>query len=257
MGAVAELAAHADRIAGLGHNSPPEPTPYEAVKVHIEDLMVEARNWCDGAKVESQEQADVVSRLIEDFRDAHTAADNARKAENEEFDKGKAAVQAKYAPLIADTKAVRGKTVLATEALKAALKPFLDAEAAKKRAIEEAARQEAERAAAAAAEAVRAAPADNLEAREAAEELVEVARLAANTASRAGHDKAQARGGSRAIGLRKFYRAEMNDRKAALLHYIETQPDAFVTFLQGLADADVFAGKRQIPGFTVIEDTKL
>lgn len=257
MGAVAELAHHAEQIAGMGHNSPPEPTPFEAVKIHIDDLWVEAKNWADGTPVETQAQADEVSRLIEDFRLAHAAADNARKAENEVFDKGKAAVQEKYAPLIADTKAVTGKTVKAQAALKAALKPFLDRQEAEKRAAALKAQEEAQAAAAKAAAALREADDSDLEAKEAAEALIEDARLAATAASRASNDKAQARGGSRAMGLRKTYTPVMTDRKAALMHYAVNRADALVDFLQQLAVTDVREGKRVIPGFDVVEGTAL
>lgn len=251
--ALAELPA--DHLPGA--NNPPEATPFEAVSIHIDDLMTEARNWCDGAKVENQAQADAVSRLIEDFRLAHQAADKARVEENRPFDEGKAAVQSKYAPLIADTKTVTGKTVLATNALKAALKPFLDALAAQKRAAELAAQQEAQRAAAAAAEAMRASAPDNLEEREAAEALVETARLAEKAASRAANDKAQAHGGSRALGLKTYFRPEMISPGDALRHYAVERNAELKTFLTGLAEADVREGKRQIPGFKVIEDTRL
>lgn len=251
--ALAQLPA--DHLPGA--NNPPGPTPFEAVSVHIDDLMTEARHWCDGAKVENQGQADAVSRLIEDFRLAHQAADDARKDENKPFDEGKAAVQSKYAPLIADTKAQTGKTVMATNALKAALKPFLDAERARKLAIELAAQEEAKRAADAAAAAMRATSPDNLEGREAAEALVETARLAEKAASRAGNDKAQAHGGSRALGLKTFFRPEMISPGEALRHYAVERNAELKTFLTGLAEADVREGKRQIPGFKVIEDTRL
>lgn len=242
--------------AGAGHNNPPL-TPFEACKLHIEDLLIEARNWCDGAKVENQGQADVVSRLIEDIRLAHKAADDARKVENVPFDQGKAEVQARYAPLISDTNAVKGKTVLADTALKAALKPFLDAEKARKLAIEQAAQLEAQRAAQAAADAMRAAEPDDLEAREAAEDLVETARLAEKAATRAGNDKAQAHGGSKALGLKTFWRPEMVSPGEALRHYAVERNAELKTFLQGLAEADVREGKRKIPGFNVVEDTRL
>jgi hypothetical protein len=37
-------------VAEIGHNNPPEPTPYEAVKVHLDDLLTEAANWADGRR---------------------------------------------------------------------------------------------------------------------------------------------------------------------------------------------------------------
>lgn len=242
-------------LAEIGHNGPPD--PFATCKAHIDDLMIEAKNWCDGELVETQEQADVVSRLMEDFRLAHIAADNARKEENKPFDEGKAAVQEKYAPLIADTKAMKGKTVLAQEALKASLAPFLKKLDDEKRAKAEAARKEAEAAAEAAAAAMRAAQPADLEAREVAEQLVEAARLASTAASRAENDKAHARGGSRAIGLRTYYVPVLANAGAALKHYVATNPEAVKGFLLTLAQQEVQAGKRTIPGFVVNEEKRL
>lgn len=242
--------------APVGHNMPPL-TPYESVKISIDDLVLEARNWADGAKVENQAQADDLSRLIEDIRHAIQAADEARITENEPFDKGKAEVQERYNALIADTKTKKGVAVLAIDSLKAALKPFLDAEKTRKDKEAEDARKKAQAAADAAAEAVRAAQPDNLESREQAEQLVEAARLAGKAASRAENDKAHAKGGSRAIGLRTYYRAEITDRKATLLHYIVRQPAAIAECLRILAQTDADAGQRQIPGVTIFEETRL
>ncbi len=240
--------------AVIGANNPPA---YEAHKAHIEDLALEARNWADGFKVETQEQADEISRLLETFRLACQAADKARIEENKPFDEGKAAVQAKYNLLIADTKTQKGVAVLAMDALKATLKPYLDRLEAEKRAAALAAQREAEEKAAAARAAVAAAQADNLESREAAEALVEAARLADKAAARAANDKAQAKGGSRALGLKRDYRPELTDAKAALIHYVTVQPDAVKGLLLQLAQQDVREGKRQIPGFVIHEETRL
>jgi hypothetical protein len=244
----------AEAPAPAGHNNPPEATPYEAVRVHIEDLWSEAVNWCDGQKIENQPQADAVAKLIEDFRLAHAAAEDARREENKPHDEAKAAVQAKYAPLTADTKAITGKTVKAMAALKATLTPWLLKLDAEKRAAEEAARQEAARKAEAAAEAMRAANPDNLAEREEAEIKVAEANIAQAAAARAANDKARARGDGRAIGLRTTYRPVMTDRKAAILHYMNAQPEAFIALAQQLAEADVRSGKRQLVGFDVVQD---
>jgi hypothetical protein len=244
-------------LAEIGHNNPPEPTPFEAHKLNIETLWVEANNWADGVVVENQAQADKVSQLIEDFRLAHDAADASRIEENTPFDQGKAAVQAKYAPLIADTKAVTGKTVKAIAALKASLKPFLDKLEADKRAAAAKAQAEADAAAEAAAAAVKAAAGNDLAAQDAAEELVETARLASTAASRASNDRAQARGGSRAMGLTKTHTPEMMAPGEALRHYAVERNEELKTFLLDLAKADVREGKRQIPGFKIVEGTRL
>lgn len=255
MSAVAELAKDAEVAAGLGHNMPPEPTPFEAVRAHIEGLIEEAKPYLTGAEITTDEQATAIKRLKDDFKLAHKAADDARIAENVPFDDGKAAVQAKYAPLIADTKKVKGKTVLALEELNAVLTPYLrkkerdaELEAARKR-------QEADDLAAAAAAAIRASAGD-LEAREEAEELVTAASIASADANRAATAKVHVKAEGRAEGLRSYWTATLTDRKAALLHYVQDWPPEIIAALQILADTDVRAGKRQIPGFEVVEERR-
>src|ERR1044071_4924172 len=141
--------------APMGHNNPPD--PFLAIKVHVDDLMTEARAWCDGSAIETQQQADTVAKLIDEFRAASKAADEARKEEAKPFDEGKAAVQAKYAELIAETKGQTGVIPRALNALKATLTPWLQKLERERREREEAARKEAEEKAKAAAEALRAA----------------------------------------------------------------------------------------------------
>ena len=186
MSAVAELHADTERAVGLGHNQPPEqtpPTPYEAVKVHIDDLLVECRNYADGVAVETQGQADEVSRLIEDLRLAIAAADEARIAEKTPLDKKVAEIQERYNALIADNKTLTGSAVRASKALKATLEVYLQAEEAKRAAAAEEARQIAAKAEADALAALRAAEPTDLGAREDAEALIVVARQA-DTAAR-------------------------------------------------------------------------
>lgn len=245
--------------AVIGHNNPPEDlSPFEAHKVHIEDLLTEAHNWADGTTVETQEQADEASRLIDDLRKAAKAADELRTEEKAPLDKQIAEIQARYNLYIADPKTKNpGKVWKAIDALKATVKPFLDRLEAERRAAIEKARLEAEEAAKAAAEAARAAQDNDLAAQEAAEAMLEEAARKAADAKRVESSRVQARGGERALGLTKTYTAVLTDRKAALLHYAATRPDELVSLLQRLADADVREGKRQIPGFDVVEGTRL
>jgi DNA-binding PadR family transcriptional regulator len=238
----------------VGANNPPA---FDAIKIHVDDLMTEAKNWCDGSAIENQQQADTVAKLIDDFRAAQKAADEARKEEARPFDEGKAAVQEKYAVLIADTKSQKGQIVRALEALKATLTPWLQRlerdrlEAARK------AQEEADRKAREAAEAMRATSMADLVGREEVEALVSAADEAAAAAARLEKDRSHAKGEGRAIGLRKTYRPVLTDRKAALMHYAATRPDDLVAFLCRLAEVDVREGKRTIPGFDVIEETKV
>lgn len=239
----------------IGGNNPPD--PFAAISVHVSDLMTEARHWADGAAIESQEQADEVARLIEEFRKAAKAADDARKEEARPHDEAKAAIQEKYGELIAETKTRTGAIPRALAALKATLTPWLQKLEQERQARERAAREEAERKAREAAEAMRLANASDLEAREAAEAKVLDAKAAESAANAAAREKAHARGDGRAIGLRKTYRAVITDRKAALIHYAWTQPEALTGVLQQLADRDVREGKRQIPGVEVREEATL
>lgn len=242
----------------LGANNPPEATPFEAVRVHIEDLLTEAHNWADGTVVETQAQADEASRLIDDLRKAAKTADELRVTENEVFDKGKAAVQAKYAPLIADPKTKNpGKVWKAIDALKATVQPFLAKLEADRLAAAEAARRAAEEAQRVATEAARAALASDLGAQEAAEELVFAAKEADAQARRIENARSQARGGERAMGLRSYWSPELTDPKVALLHYVKIDPEAVKTFLLTLAKADVQRGLRTIPGFIVNEEKRV
>jgi hypothetical protein len=229
-------------------------TPFDLIADHLEDLIAEARNFADGEPVASQGQADAVSALIESLRIAAKDADAERVRENKPHDDAKAAVQAKYAPLIADPKNKSpGKVWKAIDALKACLQPYLAKLDAEKREAERVAREAAEKAAKDAADAMRAAAANDLHAREQAEALIADAEAAQKAAKAAAGDKAHATGGSRAMGLRSVWKAELKDAQIAAGFFWKRDPSVFNAFLQKLADEDVRAGKRSIPGFDVTE----
>jgi hypothetical protein len=229
-------------------------TPFDLIADHLEDLIAEARNFADGEPVANQGQADAVSALIESLRIAAKDADAERVRENKPHDDAKAAVQAKYAPLIADPKNKNpGKVWKAIDALKACLQPYLAKLDAEKREAERVAREAADKAAKDAADAMRAAAADDLQAREQAEALIADAEAAQKVAKAAAGDKAHATGGTRAMGLRSVWKAELKDAQIAAGFFWKRDPSVFNAFLQKLADEDVRSGKRSIPGFDVTE----
>lgn len=242
-----------EAIATIGHNQPPEPTPYEKARDKINDLYDEAKLWLDGAVVDSQALADGIGKLIKSLRDAVAEADAARIIENEPFDRGKAEVQARYAPLIADTKTQKGKAALAINACKNALAPWLDAIDRAQREAAEKLRQEAAEKTRLAQEAIRKVDAANLAEREAAEALVQDAKKADALANKVERSTATAATGGRAIGLRTTYQPELTDATAAARHYWQVERKAMEEFLIGLAERDCRAGRREIPGFTVHE----
>lgn len=242
---------------GIGDNHPPEPTPFELAEKAVNDVYSEVSLWLDGHPIENQETADGVANLLALVRKAEAQTEEARKAEAKPFDDGKAEVQARYAPLIGNTKAIKGKTVLAAEALKAALAPWLDAERKRLDAEAAAKRAEADRLRQEAAEALRATDPAHIIEREAAEALLASARKAEVEANAAARETPTAGGAlGRAAGLRTTWRATISDPVDAARSCWgdEAGREAMLAFLTDWANARVRAGVRSIPGFLIQED---
>lgn len=249
---MAALAADHDRF-GIGANGPPEPipvNPFDGLKVHIEDDLIEARNFADGEAVSSAEMDEEIKRLIESLKQGAAAAEALRVEEKAPLDKKIEDIQNRFNVYIAPLKnKAPGKIPLAIEALNACRKPWLDKLQADIDAAAKKAREEADAAIALAAAAAREADVGDFTAREAVEELVVTARAAERVATATSKAKVS--------GLRTVYRPVLTDRKAALLHYLATRPDEIVSTLCQLAERDVREGKRSLPGFDVIAETKL
>lgn len=233
----------------IGANNPPL-TAYEAHAANINDLFTEAKNWCDGQPIATQEQHDEVERLLDLIREAHDAADEARKAENQPFDDGKAAVQARYAPLISDTKGVQGKTVLAKKACLSVLGPWRQKIADEKAAEAKRLQDEADEKIRLAHEAARALEQSNLEEAEQLEAFVTDARVAQKVAARA------TTAATNGTGLRTTWTPTLTDGVAAARYYwVERRAECEAFFLS-LARADVTAGQRELPGFSIAPDRR-
>lgn len=232
--------------AGIGHN---RPSPFEEVRDRVELYYGEAQLWLDGKPIDSQEQADELSNLLNLIRDARKAADEARKEEKRPFDEGAKAVQAKYKPLLekADT---------AASVVKQALQPWLDEQDRIAREAAEAARREAEERQRAAEEAMRKAreEAADLAARENAERLAAEAKKATQAASKASKTTAKASGGiGRAAALRTTYEAVITDERAFAAYAWQRHHDELMEWMQQLAARLVRSNQRGIPGVEVIE----
>lgn len=250
--------AEDEPVAGIGDNNPPPLTPWDTIKAHMDDLLVEAHAWADGTEVDSQVQADEASRLIDELRKAMAVADDLRVKEKKPLDEQAAEIQARYNAYIADPKnKVPGKVHKAIAALKATVKPYLDRQEAARLAALDEARKEAAAKAAAAVEAARAAAPSDLAAQESAEAMIAQAKGALRDARQIETSRVQARGGERAMGLRTVWKPHMTDPRAALSHYAVNQREALIDFLQKLAETDVREGKRTIPGFEVKSETVL
>lgn len=246
--------------AVAGNNLP----PFEQSRQEIEDLFAEVKNFLDGAPIATQGQADAVGLLAQKIRAAIKTADERRTVENKQFDDGKAEVQARYNPLIADTKTTKGKGPMALEVCKQALALWLAKVDEAKRAEAERLRAEAERRAQEAAEALAASRSNtaDLESREEAERAIEQAAKAERLANKAEKSTAQASGGAgRAIGLRTVYSAEIVDISSAVWHFLATCRDEMLPAIQRLADDAVrSAGKNaeslSIPGVVIHAEKK-
>jgi hypothetical protein len=211
----------------IGHNMPP---PFEAWSIHIEELF-EMANGIGEATNDEQEAA--LDSLMDDFRKAKRDADKDRAAEKKPHDDAAKAVQDKWKPLLT-------RCDIALDHIKKALTPY---RAVKLKAIEEAARKAREDAAAKQAEALASFASTDLDDRYEAELIAKQAKAAQVAANKLDRT---------ATGLRTVWRAEVTNRKDALLHYIQTQPEAFEALVQSLADRDARneATRRDIPGIT-------
>jgi hypothetical protein len=242
--------------AVAGGNNPPL-SPFEVARKAVEDIYEETVHWLDGKPIDSQPLADGVANLLTEIRKAEKLANDARKAEKDELDRRVAEIQARYAPLIGNTKTAKGKTVIAAEACKAALAPWLEAEALR---LEEEARLAREAAVAdmaKAAAALRYSDPLDLEDRAEAEELLSAARKQEAMARRLENQTATAGGTTgRSVGLRTSWVATLDDPVMAARHYWRERRTEMLQFLRDLAAADVRLGRHEIPGFTITQERR-
>lgn len=235
--------------AVIGANNPPEPTPFELSSEEAENLFLEASNWCDGAPIENQRQADALAGLRAEIKAAIKRADERRKEEAKPHDEAKAEIQARYNTLIGDTKTTgKGRLILADEACQKALSPWLRKVEDEKRATAEAARREAEEKRRAAEEAFRKArEADDLAAKAEAERLAKEVAIADRQASKA--DKAA----TTKTGLKTVIVAEVTDLQAFAKWTWTHDRAALEDHFRVRASVLARDGRRDIPGVNITE----
>lgn len=227
----------------------PNAPPVEAMGMHIEDLFDEAKNFLDGSGVTTQAEADGVSKLLDDVRKAKNDAEKQRVVEKKPHDDAAAAVQAAWRPLTA-------KCDLVADTCKKALAPFLEAKEAAQRAEAARVAKAAEEARSAALAARQAAPVADLAAREDAERLDAIARDAEKLAAKAGKVKAHATGGSRAVGLRTSYVAQVTDYHAFSKWAWANRRADYEEWLSELAGQEAKRGDIGIPGLLITPERK-
>lgn len=233
-----------ESIPAIGDNSKGM-TPFEAASVDVDTLWTESRHWLDGGTVATQAEADSIGMLLDMARKAKAKADAARKEEARPFDDGKAAVQARYKPLLA-----RCDTV--ADAAKKSLAPFLAAQEAAKREAEAKARKAADEARQAAQEAFRAA--QSIDDREAAETKAEAARQAEIAARVAEKDTGRAKGGARAVSLRTTVKPHITDLRALMAWIWTNDQSALRGFAEQYVAGAFRAGQREMSGVEAVEE---
>lgn len=228
-----------------GHNNPPD--EFTDTQTMIDNLYDEAKNFLDGDPIDSEGLAEGVTDLLNQLRAAGKDAEALRVAEKKPFNDGANAVQAKFKPL-------SDKVTLATNTCKKALVPWLEKKEAAARAEQDRLQAEAEEAAAKAEE-LRKAAADNLEAQEELAQAEDDADKATAIAKKQNNASAGVKvGGHKAVSLRSTFIPEIIDPVKAVEHYWQTKQPRMKELLLQLANEDVRAGKREIPGFNIIEE---
>lgn len=228
--------------AGIGHNLPPAPTPFETLTTRITDLYGEAKLWLDGDPITTDQQHDTLIDLVEQLRAAQRELDALRKEEAKPHDEAKTAIQARYNKYIQKKKGIADIAIATANDV---LSPYLYAKQQEKVEADRKAREEAERKQAEARSAMQASRGD-LEAREKAERLAQVAKAAERAATKVA--KAPATKGARTV-----WDTEITDMKLAGRAMWKANPDRFRELTLQLGREAVRGGAREIEGFEITE----
>lgn len=248
--------ALAEASPGIGHNAPPEPTDAYTLAVDRVKLLVSAANvWVAKIpKIKDETTAAACEDFLKQARDEWTAVNGQRAAEKEPHLAEADRIQALYAPLMAQLKAIGDM-----------LKPLKAGWLTDLAAAQEAQRQETQRRAYAALQAAEDArklaegPARTVEAVVAAETTAKAAEDAMKTAAQADAAKPQVVGvyTGKASGFRIAWLAKVDDYALAAVHYAGHAKVREV--IDGLANADARAMKEhaKVPGVSVYSEKRV
>jgi hypothetical protein len=236
-----------DPRLGIGGNNPPEPTPFEVVRNSVDAVFEEAKHWLDGGKVQSQAEADAIAELLSLARQTDKDASKAKEEEKRPYLDANKAIEERFKPVVS-------RIVLIADACKAALRPWEEQQEALRRQAAESARKAADEKAAAAQAAVRAALQAGIEEREAAERLLRESKQAAATATKAENAKSTTKVGGRTVSMRTTYRAVISDPVEFIRFAWKDNLVEITEALRVIAQREVSAGKRTLPGVTISEE---
>lgn len=222
----------------IGHNRPPK-----SIFEVIDELHIEATAWCDGMGALTDEQAVEIGRLIDMLNDARKTCEAEYDAKVKPLDDAKAEIKTIYDPAIAKAKSAIKETKVVRDIYLKQKQSELD-EAARK------AREEAEALKRAADDEIRRTRGD-LEAREAAERKLEEAKAAEYKAIAMAKATPPNIGGRKTVS--KVYETAISDPVAAANYCWQNHNAEMMELVLTLGKRDVKAGKREIPGFKIVE----
>lgn len=198
----------------IGANNPPD--PIDEATAPFGDVIAEAANWLDGAKVETEAQMKAVDELIKGMKAARKAIDEARDAVTRPLNEAWKAEIARWKPTQDDLDLqVKGLVALVD-----GFKRQLAAEKAEADRIAQAAAREASQRA---HEAARRADATNIEATRAA--------AVALAEAEAAQAKARAARDDTVGGLKTYHMHEILDHRGVLHWIAKNDRDAVTAFI--------------------------
>lgn len=227
-----------DERHAIGANNPPR-----TVFDEIDDLYLEASNWLDGAAIENDAQAEALGMLMEALKAAGKICEAERKEKVAPLDNAKKEIQAAYKPWLDKVERALDAATTRRNLWLKAKQAILDEQA---RIAREVAKEEKR----IADEAMRASRGD-LAAREQAEELLKAAKAAEHKAIALAKAQPQAIGGRRTVT--KKWEAVLVDMSAAAGWAYKNHQFQMSQWLSALANGEVKAGVRKIPGFEITE----
>lgn len=245
-------------IAGFGHNNPP---PYDAgelakLEAAAREFFDAGGGYLDAGEISDEDTAARLNDFISGLRKIRKNADEARKqAKQPHLDAGKA-VDTAYNRIIAPMDKLLERLMPLATAWLRKKKAAQEAEAARQR---EEARKAAE---AAERQAQQAAARNDIMGQVEAEEARKVAEAQEKEAERTSNARANiksATGGARTASLRTYYRVEIINIRAALIHYADRAAVADCIRKLAASDArskDFDPNTDKIPGVNLIPDER-
>lgn len=217
----------------MGHNLPPD--PIDAITGAHEADRIEAENWLDGTRVETEGQMAAVDALRQSMRIYRMALEGGQKSATAPLYDTYKAELARWKPTIEDARRIEDGLVSLVDAFKRKL-------AAEKAEREAVLRAEAERLAEEARQAHRAADPGDIEATRAADAAIADAERAARTAKASANDTVK--------GMRTFDVTDVLDYRGLINWLAVNRKDDLRDWMTGYATKN----RLHIPG--VVETRK-